>query len=260
MKKFFLNYILFPFLLFFGLFSLSHAEIASSTSLINAEILSNVWYSTTTISEGENINIYAGFQNHSLDNLSGTVGFYIDDIQISKSNFIANPKSLIKFEANYKPVRGVHTAQAKILDIAEEGINTNKLSIDNLLSKQTEKDRFSVSYKIEVIDKKPIDKVEDVALNIKKSIDNEAESLATQLESYKKPIQIISDINEKTNQLTQGKTSGTVIKNSSSEKNNKTESGTPITNTLIDAGAFVIRKWMYSFATIIAVILFIVFK
>jgi len=105
--------------LFFGFFVRAFADASSTTELINAEILSDVWYSTTTINENDSINIYAGFQNHSPKNLSGTVGFFINDLQIATTDFVASPKSLIKLETDYKTVRGEYTIQVKVLDIAE---------------------------------------------------------------------------------------------------------------------------------------------
>ena len=136
-RRFILNIVIFSAIIFSTFSIKAFAQVSSSTELINAEILTNIWYSTTTVSENDNISIYAGFQNHSTKNLSLTAGFFVDDIQISKADYVASPKSLIKLETKYTAIRGSHTSQIKILDIAEVGGSTiSKLSIENLLSKE----------------------------------------------------------------------------------------------------------------------------
>ena len=95
MKGDFKIFLLITAVFLFGFSVITFAESSTSTIQINAEILSNIWYSTTTVNEDDIINIYAGFQNHSTKNLSGTAGFFVDDIQYNNQKFFDEYKKVI---------------------------------------------------------------------------------------------------------------------------------------------------------------------
>ena len=251
------------------------AQTASSTTQINAEVLTNIWYSTTTINENDNINIYAGFQNHSTKNLSLTAGFFIDDVQIEKANYVASPKSLIKLSAQYTAIKGGHTAQAKILDIAEVGgSNIDKLSIDNLLAKESEKSSFNVIHQItqqEIINTaKDIantvaDTVSKTTDSIVKTIDTQAEKLATYVESLKTPSEVSSSDTKTSEQIAKEKINGKVLGISTENTHSasstvKNAQGFSITNILLDALAYIIRHWIWTLIVVIVIVLIISFR
>ncbi len=247
------------------------AQTASSTTQINAEVLTNIWYSTTTINENDNISIYAGFQNHSIKNLSLTAGFFIDDVQISKADYVASPKSLIKLSATYTAVKGGHTAQAKILDIAEVGGSTiDKLSVENLLAKDSEKNSFNVVHQItqqEVINTaKDIantvaDTVSKTTDSVVRTIDTQAEKLATYVESLKQPTYQTPNNSAKTISKTTGKVLGISTENTHSASSTvKNAQGFSITNILLDALAFIIRHWIWTLIVVVVIVLIISFR
>jgi len=270
-KKSIFNYLIIVVVLFFIFSIKAFAETASSTTQINAEVLTNIWYSTTTINEGDNINIYAGFQNHSTKNLSLTAGFFVDDVQIEKADYVASPKSLIKLSATYSAVKGGHTAQVKILDIAEVGgSNIDKLSVDNLLAKESEKNGFNVIHQItqqEVINTAKgivntvADTVSKTTNNVVQAIDTQANKLADYVESLKQPA---SQVSSSTGTKITGKVLGISTENTSNvraaTKNSQPINGFSITNMLLDALSFIIRHWIWTLIIVIVVVLFISFR
>jgi len=226
-----------------GFYTNTFAQSASTTSVINAEVLYNVWYSTTTVNEGDEINIYAGFQNHSDENVSGTAGFFVDSAQISKVSFTANPKSLIKLEAKYTAVRGEHTVQVKISDIK------------NLLASETEKKSLSVKYQITSADVlNSAKKVTNSVINI---IDTYTAKVADYMENLKQPDEnsdIISSSSSSTNIETQS--TNTQSGGQMTTTNWKTYSY----NLLLDIVAFLLRHWVWTFSSIIIFILYLTLR
>ncbi len=273
-KKSIFNYLIIVAILFFIFSIKTFAETASSTTQINAEVLTNIWYSTTTINENDSINIYAGFQNHSTKNLSLTAGFFVDDVQIGKADYVASPKSLIKLSATYTAVKGGHTAQAKILDIAEVGgSNIDKLSVDNLLAKESEKNGFNVVHQItqqEVINtaKEIVNTVADTVSkttdSVVKNIDTQAEKLATYVESLKTPTEVSSLDSKTPTQIAQDKITGKVLgistENTNNTQNSQQNKSFSIINILLDALAFIIRHWIWTLAVVVVVVLFFTFR
>ncbi len=265
------------FLLFFGINTPALAQTASATDLINAEILSNVWYSTTApINEGDTINIYAGFQNHSLKNLSGIAGFYVDDLEIKKIDFTASPKSLIKLETKYTAVAGDHKAQVKILDIKEtQGNETTTLSVDNLLAKETEKKDFSV-IKIQLTQEAVLEKVDNIGNNIVNKGNQYADKLANYVESLKTPTESSSDStgvftnitntaknlipNQNKNQeKVQGEVFGASTENIPAPATKNILQKLPFYNPLLDLIIFLIHQWIWVLAVILLFILYLIF-
>jgi hypothetical protein len=265
-----LNFFIITAIFLFGFSAITFAETSSTTQQINAEILSNIWYSTTTVNEDDIINIYAGFQNHSIKNLSGTAGFFVDDIQISKMNFVASPKSLIKLESKYEAKRGNHISQVKILDIAEIGGSIlNKLSTENLLVKETEKNSFKVEYQMT---KEEVVKIAgNVASNVIKVIDTQAEKLADYVESLKDKTIDASDSSSVSNtpeQIAQEKLTGKVLGISdenttdtqNEEKDDQTNKKFSFYNMFLDILAFLIRHWIWVLVFIVILVVYLAFK
>jgi len=265
-----LNFLFITAVFLFGFSAITFAESSTSTVQINAEILSNIWYSTTTVNEDDIINIYAGFQNHSIKNLSGTAGFFVDDIQISKMNFVASPKSLIKLQSEYKAVRGNHTSQVKILDIAEIGGSIlNKLSTENLLAKETEKNSFKVEYQMT---KEEVVKIAgNVASNVIKVIDTQAEKLADYVESLKVKAIDTSDsssISKTPEQKAQEKLTGKVLGISdenigdtqNGDQDNQTNKKFSFYNMFLDILAFLLRHWIWVLIVVVILVVYLAFR
>jgi hypothetical protein len=186
-KLLFLTTVLF---LFLSTSSSAFAQTATSTApspveKINAGILSDVWFSTTTVSEKETMKIFSGFQNNSNKDLSGTATFFVDDLQTAQLVFNANSKSLIQLEASYTTVEGKHSVQVKISEIKETGNVAKTLSVGDLIASESSKKSFTVK-KI-ITPETIIQTIADTAVTAYKKVDTFAEDLATYVESFKKP-------------------------------------------------------------------------
>jgi len=242
-----LVFIVFIIFGFFGFFNFASAQTSSITDSLNAEILSTVWYSTTTVSENDSISIYAGFQNHSDNNLSGTAGFYVDNSEINKIKFSSNSKSLIKLETPYIATAGNHTIQVKILELNKvQGDTLVPIPVNSLLAFESGRNNLSVKYQItkDLV----IKEVNNVANTIVNNIDNSTEKLANYVESLKKPVP------SKTQVL------GASTHNPQTTTNNTTNSGFSFLNTSLDALAFLLRHWIWTFVSLVFIILFFIFK
>lgn len=222
--------------------------LASSADQINAEILSNVWYSTTTINAGDTISIYAGFQNHSENNFSGTAAFYVDDLEIKKIDFTSNSKSLIKLEAQYKVVAGSHIVQVKILNV------------NNLLETETEKKDLIATQP--ATKETSLEQVMSVANKVTDTANHYADTLANYVESFKTPTQNSLDSVVKANTLIpnqnlQGEVLGISTKNIPIIKNSASNS--PFLNPIIDLAVFFIKHWVWVLFAILLFILYLIF-
>jgi len=239
--------------LFFGFYTNVFAQTTSTVQTINAEILSNVWYSTTKINEGNTINIYAGFQNYSDLNLSGTAGFYVDDLEINKIKFDSNSKSLIKLETPYTAISGNHSVQVKILEIHSN--SDASISVDNLQTFVSEKKSLNVKYQI------TMDTVVTTATNVADSvvntIDKYASTLADTVEALKTPVEDTTDSQISSSAPKHGTVLGTSTEAFSAA--NKA-SGFSFYNLGVDILAFLIRHWLWTFVALIFFTLFFIFK
>jgi len=227
----------------FGFYNNVFAQSASTTNVINAEVLYNVWYSTTTVNEGDEINIYAGFQNHSGENISGSAGVFVDNIQISKVDFTTNPRSLIKLEAVYTAVRGEHIVQIKILDIK------------NLLASETEKKKLSVKYQITSAD--VLNSAKKVTNSIIDIIDIYTAKAADYVENLKQPVEN-SDIVSNSSSSTSIETQSTNTQND--EQITATNWKTYSYNLLLDIVAFLLRHWVWTFSAVILFVLYLTLR
>ncbi|HBD24987.1 MAG: hypothetical protein A2566_00505 [Candidatus Zambryskibacteria bacterium RIFOXYD1_FULL_40_13] len=242
---------------FFGFSTHAFAQNASTTNTINAEILYTIWYSDTDVTNGEIVKIYAGFQNHSEKRLSGTAGFYIDDIEMTKSNFVANPNSLVKLESPYTAIGGKHKTQVKILEVSEVGENTNNpLAVNNLLAVETEKKELNVQR--EMTKETILQTVNDIASKITETANSYADKLADYVEGMKK--ELASTTTSNTSTLQTDKTgTGRVLGTSTEDTKNTEKEGFSFYNSLLGALAFLIRKWVWILSIVFIYILYSVF-
>lgn len=241
------------FSMFFGSYSFVSAQTSSTTIPINAEILSNVWYSTNIINEKDTINIYVGFQNHSDKNLSGTAGFYVDDLEINKVKFDSNPKSLIKLETPYTAVSGNHSVQVRITEIHSN--SDASISVNNLEALESEKKGLNVKYQIttEVV----LDKASDIASIVVNNIDKYASTLADTVEGLKTPVENTTKSQISSQTTKPGAVLGTSTNAVTSPKN---VSGFSFYNLFLDVLAFLLRHWIWTFVALIFLVLFFIFK
>ncbi len=237
----------------FGFYTNVSAQTASSTQTINAEILSNVWYSTTTINEKDTINIYAGFQNHSDKNLSGTALFYVDDLEINKVKFDSNSKSLIKLETPYTAVSGNHSVQVKILEI--HSASDASISVSSLQAFESEKKSLNVKYQITT--EKVVNTATNIANNVVNTIDKYASNLANTVEDLKTPVENTNQNQVSSSTLKQGAVLGTSTRAVSTPNN---APGFSFYNLFLDILAFLLRHWIWTFVISIFLILYFIFK
>ena len=117
------------------------AEISSEApEQINARILPLVWYSALSINDEDSIRIYAGIQNNSGIDFTGTATFYVDDKVISDSEFTSSDDSLNDVSAKWVAEIGSHDIQVKIV--------TSLPSDKALISYESVKSNISVAEKV----------------------------------------------------------------------------------------------------------------
>ena len=209
---------------------------------INARILPLVWYSDIFITDGDNIKIYAGIQNNSGIDFTGTATFYVDDKVISDSEFTSSDDSLNDVSAKWVAEIGSHDIQVKIV--------TSLPSDKALISYESVKSNISVAEKViqESIKNTAINTIS----NIVSKIDEVVVPLVNKIKDLKKPVNIVEDItnkdasvydaSQKNDSVVLGASSDITsndIESKSDSNTNKTDS---IYNKGIDILAFLIRN------------------
>ncbi len=172
-------------IIFIALAALSFAQNSfAADAKINAGVLPSIWYSTTTPSIDENIEIYGGIQNHSDLTLSIEAVFYVDGMPNSKMIFISNPKTLIEISSPWTGIYGNHSIQI-ILDRISSGTST-EMATSSLTAYESDKNTINVSNNVTLgyIENSAV----AIAANMISSIDNSANNLADQIETLKKPV------------------------------------------------------------------------
>ncbi|MFA6430070.1 MAG: hypothetical protein WC229_03615 [Candidatus Paceibacterota bacterium] len=230
----------------------SFAQTASSTPVkINARILPTIWYSTLSVNDGDSIRIYAGIQNNSGIDFSGTAVFYVDNEEISKKTFASKKDSLKDIDVNWVANPGTHSVQVKV--------STDLSSSKELVSYESDKSRISITRKV------TLEEVKETALNTASNIidkaDELASSLAQKIESYKQPIESIGN-NVKSTESTSTANKGRVLGVSTSSISDYKSSSTTksILNMFLDFLAFFVRNWKWTILGIVILIVVIKIK
>jgi hypothetical protein len=245
------------------------AQDASSTATtINARILPTVWYSTLSVNDGDSIKIYAGTQNNSDINFTGTATFYVDDKEISTSSFSSTIDSLKDVSTDWAASSGAHNIQVKI----STSLPANKI----LVSNSSDVSNINIIQKVTPI---TTEAVETTVLNTASTIisktDDLANTLADNIDNLKKPI--VADNSSINLNTTKGNTTSTTSTTSSQKKNgivlgastgpkvdtnnSTTASNSPmdfVFNFCLGILSFLVRNWKWSLGGI--VILFLLFK
>lgn len=230
----------------------SFAQTTSSTPIkINARILPTIWYSTLSVNDGDSIKIYAGVQNNSGIDFSGTAVFYVDNEEISKKVFTSEKDSLKDIDVNWVANPGTHSVQVKI----SANVSTGK----ELVSYESDKSRISITRKV------TLEEVKETALNTVSNVINKADelasSLAQKIESYKQPIESVGN-SIKGSELTSTANKGRVLGVSTSSISDYKSSNTTksIFNMFLDFVAFFVRNWKWTIFGIIILIIVIKIK
>ncbi|MCX6715649.1 MAG: hypothetical protein NT077_01370 [Candidatus Taylorbacteria bacterium] len=239
-------------------------ETTSSPTKINARILPTVWYSSLSVNDGDSIKIYAGVQNNSGIDFSGTASFLVDDKEISKVSFSSTADSLKDISTNWAADPGSHNVQVKI--------STSLATDKTLVSYESDKSAISITRKITT------EVVGETALNTATSIvakaDDIASVLADKIESFKKLVRsdntdVVANsiggstgniVNMSTNAL-KG-TSGIVLGTSTSPISDSGGKGLSkmdsVFNMAMDLLAFLIRHWIWTLSGL--VVIYLIFK
>jgi hypothetical protein len=230
--------------------------------------LPTVWYSTLSVNDGDSIKIYAGIQNNSGINFTGTATFYVDDKEISTSSFSSVTNSLKDVSTDWVATPGNHNVQVKI---------SNSLpSSEILVSSQSDESSINIIQKVAPITTASVENtLINTASSIVSNVNNLANSLADNIDNLKKPIVAdnssvsLNDTKSKTTSTTSTTSSpnkkGSVLGASTGPKvdttNSSTASNAPmdsVFNMCMDALAFLVRNWKWSLGGI--VVLFLLFK
>ncbi|MFA6570605.1 MAG: hypothetical protein WCT77_05150 [Bacteroidota bacterium] len=262
MKRYFVP-LLFVLIVCFSIGTLNTfaQEATSSPIKINARILPTVWYSSLSVNDGDSIKIYAGIQNNSGINFTGTALFLVDDKEISKVPFSSTADSLKDVSANWVADPGSHNVQVKI---------STSLSSDKILvSYESDKSAISITRKI------TSEVVGDTALNTANSIvakaDDIASVLADKIESFKK---LVSSDNTGVGSNSSSGSTGNIGNRTTIDSNGGvlgTSTG-PITdssgkglskmdsvfNMAMDLLVFLIRHWIWTLSGM--VVIYLIFK
>ena len=112
-------HILFTTLLTFLVFSFASLAFSATASAatINAGFVNGVWYSKYPFYADDLVNIYSAIQNRSDTDLSGKVGFYIDDILIGESTVKIAKSTVGIASIQWKATTGSRAIHAKIEEL-----------------------------------------------------------------------------------------------------------------------------------------------
>jgi len=239
-------------------------ETSVSPTTINARILPTVWYSHLSVNDGDSIKIYAGIQNNSGIDFTGTASFLVDDKKISKVSFSSTADSLKDISTDWIALPGTHNVQVTI----DTSLPGDKI----LVSHESDKSTISITRKITA------DIVGATALNAATSIvvkaDDIASVLADQIESFKKPVSpdntnigtnsssgstgnagnIATSSSKNTNGSVLGTSTGPMA-NSGGKSLNRMDS---VFNMAMDLLAFLIRHWIWTLVGL--VVIYLIFK
>jgi len=195
MEKLLLNKNNFVLGLFFlaGIFSFNNVALAAD-SKINAGILSDVWFSSLSIDQDQDVTIYSSFQNSENYDLSGKATFWINDDKIETVDFDVRDGRVIKLESNW--VSEIGDFEIKIIiDSLMNG--DEEINPDNLIKKET-------SIKIEINRNIDIEYITEVSSNVYnntvKKINKIVESANQKLENAKTKVVLTdSGVTQNTN-------------------------------------------------------------
>lgn len=200
------------FAIFLGFCNFSYAETLPT---VNAGVVSDVWYSSPDIREGDMIKIYSGIYNSSNIKIIGNASYFIDSQEVQKVWFTSEPKSLIQIEAPWTALAGDHNVQVKV-----------STSTANLSKAESSEGWISVQRRIT---KESLQKdTQNIIDKAVKAIDPMAEKLATNIERFG---------NNLTKVQSKNKTTPTATTTAPTTFMNK------ILKSALDGSAYLVRHW-----------------
>jgi len=239
-------------LCFFIGFSFTNRALAAT--VINARLLPTIWYSNLTAKDGESITIYAGIQNNSGINFSGTANFFVDDSKIATNNFSSQTDNLINVSATWLAVPGSHNVQVTIDPVLA--------SSTVLVSTVSDKSSMTIIRNIDPV------AIQNAVTSGASTVINQtnyiANNLADKVETWKNPAtpQSLFGNGVKANG-SNGSGGGNVSGGATSKPSKISSDGniSPVTfvyNTFVDLLAFLIRNWKWTIGSM--VVLYIIYK
>ncbi len=234
------KFLILLFVIFFASFGTTlHAQEISPA--LNAGVVSDIWYSPTTVYEGDQVKIYSGVYNSSEVRITGKASYFIDAEEIQKVPFVSDPKSLVQIEAHWTATSGDHKIQIKIAtstkSLSKIESNEAELSVQRRITKESlQRDATNFLTKtVEVID--------PYAQKLAGNIEELGNSLNTS--DTDKNIKINSPKNQKTKTAT------------TTDLTKDTRSLMSLTNTLLksalDGAGFLVRHWAWTLFGIVII-------
>ncbi len=235
--------------------------VTSTVTVINARILPTVWYSSLSVNDGDSIKIFAGIQNNSGINFSGTAGFYVDNQQISSTSFSSITGNLIDVSSDWRAIPGNHSVQVVISPILNMGMSLVSITSD----------KSSINIVRNITPAVVQNAVYNTATNIVNQTNGVASNLANTVEGWKDSSAPQSLFGNGTSTAPNayfgnarkpgsvlGASAVSSVGSAKSVDNGNISPFTYVYNTLVDLLAFLIRKWMWTLGGII--IIYLIYK
>lgn len=124
------------------------APTVASAATLNAGFVNGVWYSKYPFYADDLINIYSAIQNRSDTDLSGKVGFYIDDVEIGNTSVKVAKSSIAIASIQWKATTGNRAIHAKIIELRTPD---GTLVSSNVLAAKTDADSVKIEVDPEVV-------------------------------------------------------------------------------------------------------------
>ena len=217
---------------------------------MNARILSQVWFSSLPINDGDSIKIYGAIQNNSGLSFSGTATFYLDDKDISDIHFESHPDNLLAISTDWLALPGTHNFQLKI----KAAIPSNR----SLLSYESDVSTITIEKKIVIEIKK--DTIINNISNIVSSIDEAVVPLVNKIEDLKKPVSSTStSVVSSNSQVASVGNSNSQNKNLEQSNIDKSQSTNNkdidiVFNASMSILAFMVKHWAWTFSSLLVLL------
>ncbi len=220
------------FILVFFLAGSGLTAYAQSTPILNAGLVSDIWYSSSSVTEGDIIKIYSGVYNSSQSKVTGMVTYFVDAIEVGKTTFSSEPKSLIQIETGWTATAGDHKVKVKIststANLAQIESNEEWLSVQKKITKE------SVQKDVQSVVKKAV-----------ATIDPIAEKIADNIDGLKDKLGVDTVVGNSTSTDRDKRK----ITDSDLSKVNKIKN--KVLGGLIDGSSYIVRHWIWSIPVII---------
>lgn len=248
MKKILITSLILFFSYFYsGVFYARAETNSTNTEIINARVLSSVWFSKLSISEGDNLKIYTAVQNNSGHDFNGTANFYVDGVDSANIDFVSNKNRLTEVSTSWLATPGSH----QFYFIVKTSLPREKV----LISYQTETVSLIINKKY-ILD---MTSIQGRILNYISNVDSAMVPIVGEIERWKKTIPYIPHVVSPAISDSHQKIKGFSVKNFIPEKadtamsistaaivdlnNHKVDS---LYNFAVSSLAFLVKNWLLS--------------